>query len=168
MRRLIPLFLLLAASLCFIAGYTVGKKQRPTPFPSPARQSVSAPEQESTVGKNEDRVAIEVPVEPTIEDPVAEVAPNTPDPALFAKRAEQRFITLTDQQERSIQAEVLEVTESQLKVRRRSDLRIVHVPVQMLCPDDQAFAAYLWEEKNPSPTDRTNEQMILEEIFGGF
>ncbi len=96
--------------------------------------------------------------------------PASPPPSSeqHAQRAKQQLITLTDTLERSMQAEVLDATETHLKVRRQSDLRIVQVPVSMLSAEDQAFAAYLWTEQNPAPTNRTNEQMILDELFGGF
>jgi len=168
MSRLIPLILVLAAGLCFFAGYTVGKKHglysRSTP---PAR--VEAASAEPAPAAEAVEIEVATPTE-TAPEPIPEVSsiPQVPDPVLLSKRAQKRVITLTDTQDRSIQAEVLDVTESHLKVRRQSDLRVVQVPVNMLCAEDRAFAQYLWDEKNPRKEIGPDTQMILDEIFGGF
>ncbi|NBB78224.1 MAG: DUF4832 domain-containing protein [Verrucomicrobia bacterium] len=67
----------------------------------------------------------------------------------LAQRAAQEWITLTDRQDRSIEVALLDVGERTLRVRRRTDAKLVKIPVDMLSDADQAFAACLWDQKNP-------------------
>lgn len=169
MRRIIPFVLILTAALCFNAGYTVGKRNATIVVRKPATAPAATPvETDSEVmadtGSEPEALIVEAP------DPTESATPS-PDTAQLAQRAQQQFITLTDSQERSIQVEVLEATETHLKVRRQSDLRIVQIPLHMLSADDQAFAAYLWEKENHSfggKMGKEAEQKMLEELFGAF
>ena len=169
MRRLLPLLLLIAAFLCFIAGYTIGSKRGPTRVPPP---SSFLP-----IEKSPKKEALTLPKSPTVPAPIELAFPPPPDTdtdhdshalALLANRAQQRLVTLTDSRGRSILVELMDTTESQLKVRRQSDLRIVQIPVQMLSSEDQTFAAYLWKQKISPALGVNDEQMILDTIFGGF
>lgn len=171
MRPLTPLLLLLGAGLCFMAGYTLGKKQPSPGSPSPRPATELVAQIEATAP---DAQPAEIPAPVEVAEPeetaatAAPVQAPTTDPAQLAQRAQQRIITLKDNQQRAIKVELLEVKEHSIKVRRQSDFRIVEVPVKILSAEDQAFAAYLWAEKNPTPKDRTDTQMILDELFGGF
>lgn len=162
MRPLLSLLLILGASLCFFAGYTIGKKHRYKDF-------TSAPVETKAVNQTEedlpatDPAEIEVP--PAIVEAPKLALPAAPDPMLLAKRAQQKIITLKDNQARAIQVELLEVKENSISLRRQSDFRIVEVPVNMLCPEDQALAAYLWAEKNPTPKGQMDSLILWEEIF---
>ena len=73
--------------------------------------------------------------------------PLAPGEGPFAERARQRVTTLTDQQERVLEVEILDAEKEHLLVRRQIDREVVKVPVKMLIEADRAFAAYLEEHK---------------------
>lgn len=109
---------------------------------------------------------------PTFEDP-APVAPapapvatqplavaSTPEPSpeesAMAARAAQTIQTLTDTQGRTIQAEIVEVMASNVKIRRTDGLETT-IPLNMLSEKDVVFCNYLREqakeEEVASPTN---------------
>lgn len=165
MRPLFPLTLIIIAALCFIAGYTVGKRNgalRPTSTPAPiAAEPIQEPIETLPAIPEETPPPAPVPVPIVVEPTTSE---------RFASRAQQSEMTLTDTKERSLVAELIEASEKQLKVRRLSDGRILEVPVSMLCQNDQAFAAYLFQNdkgsKQSAPS--SNADMIWDEIFKGM
>jgi len=159
MRYVSLTLILIAAVLCFVAGYQVGKKSQPA---APAIADVT----DETV-----------PV-PTLTDSanppqvVAEPLPvDEPEPVehAFALRAKEVVQTFFDQNERKLVAEILEVKADSLKVRRQADGVELNVPVNMLSEEDQAFAAYLWEQQPKTaaaPTsDQSMEDIIWDELF---
>jgi hypothetical protein len=60
----------------------------------------------------------------------------------FALRAADAYTTLTDKQERKIQAKVLSVTGDQIKLRRDDGLE-TSIPLSMLSEADIAYCEYL-------------------------
>lgn len=79
-------------------------------------------------------------------------------------------LTLTDTKDRSLTAELIEASAYSLKVRRMSDQRVLDVPVSMLCEEDQAFAAYLYQtaKDNASSSSGTEADKIWDELFKGM
>ncbi|MGJ8641260.1 MAG: alginate lyase family protein [Opitutaceae bacterium] len=81
----------------------------------------------------------------------------------FVERAKQRFVTLTDTQDREIVVEVVDVFEDSLSVVRKSELRELKLPLNLLSENDQAFARYLYEQKgletSAQITDRPRESV---------
>ena len=77
-------------------------------------------------------------------------APQAPTPQKhdgFAQRALKTVQSLSDKTGRKLVAEIIEVKADSLEIRRQSDHRIIQLPHSMLCAEDQAFAAYLWEQQ---------------------
>lgn len=87
--------------------------------------------------------------EPESESESEQVA-ATPTPAPtesdFAARAAQNFQTLTDTQGRSINARIVEVTATDVKIRRTDGLETT-IPLNMLSEEDVAFCNYLREQQ---------------------
>ena len=167
MRSLFALVLILGAGLLFMAGYIVGKKRGECSLPTrPLESETTMP-----VETNTSVVKIEVPVSAKIPfkapKPIEAV---TDDTVGFAKRGQKQIIKLTDIQERVLQCEILDVAKGHLTVRRQSDLSTVQVPIAMLCPEDKAFAAYLFEERSgiASPEPTSNADIIWDELFKGM
>lgn len=89
-----------------------------------------------------------VAAEPSTPTPApTEVATPTAEEAAFAERAALPIQTLTDNQGRSMQANILEVTTSNVKIRRSDGLETT-IPLSMLRADDVAFCNYLREQKS--------------------
>lgn len=81
----------------------------------------------------------------------------------FAQRALKKNHTFSDTKGRQLIAEIIEVQTDALKIRRQSDRRVMQLPVEMLCPKDKAFAAYLWEQKNRKQDEVINtEPQVVE------
>ncbi|HKK18610.1 MAG TPA: hypothetical protein VJ952_08000 [Opitutales bacterium] len=114
----------------------------------PAEQQPSAFEQTSTP-----EPASPPPIEPpTLQTPAVEEmtepveqAPDTSD-AAFAERAASTTQTLTDTQGRSIQASIVKVTDTEVKIRRSDGLETT-IPLNMLSEEDVAFCNYLREQQ---------------------
>ncbi len=158
------LTILLVAVLCYFAGFKMG--QRDYLIHYTGKQSVATPEP----------IAAEAPVVTAPEattpapEPEPEATLKTPQPtpaideSTHATRAEQRFITFTDNQGRTLVAELIETKADALKIRRQSDRRIFELPIQMLSAEDQAFAAYL-QRKNQPKMDEEDLNAIFDELF---
>lgn len=121
----------------------------PTPQPAaPVYQPPVAPEPAPVV--DEPEPATEVATEP------APAAPATESD--FAERAAKPVQMLTDKQGRSIQASIVEVLDSEVKIRR-SDGLVTTIPLNMLSEQDVAFCNYLREQaktkevQKPASTD---------------
>ncbi|WPJ97430.1 hypothetical protein SH580_06865 [Coraliomargarita algicola] len=159
-----PFFtLILTAALCFVAGYTIGKKHKPYPIAPAIEQAAAVPVSEPA--------PIPAPIPETRQPTAPEVIPQKPtEPERFAARALQAEITLTDSIARSLVCELLTATEKHLKVRRKSDNRIVEVPVTMLSQEDQAFAAYLYkvEQEKQLPASISDADKIWDELLKGM
>lgn len=159
MRSLITLISI--AALCFIAGYTLGKKHRSVaPVPAPlvtAPMPAAEPLPEAPPAPKEIAIPTPVPAKPPASD-------------RFATRAQMSALTLTDTKDRSLTAELIEASAYSLKVRRMSDQRVLDVPVSMLCEEDQAFAAYLYQtaKDNASSSSGTEADKIWDELFKGM
>jgi len=162
MRPVFNLVIILGAGLCFMAGYTVGKKHGYRTAP-PAAPVLLESEATSLV---ETELPLVAEINRELPDP-APVEIETPDPERFSQRAEGSVITLTDTKERSLQGELITATEYHLKIRRQYDGRVVEVPIAMLSQEDQAFAAYLLKSKNASnqPDPMSEADKIWDEIF---
>ncbi|MEN8661555.1 MAG: alginate lyase family protein [Lentimonas sp.] len=90
-------------------------------------------------------VSVERPKEPVVlVETIVPVVPSIP----FEYRAKQRFITLTDTSDRQIVVEVVDVNEDSLRVVRKSELREITLPINLLTEHDQSFAKYLYEQKS--------------------
>ena len=167
MRSLFVLVLILGAGLLFMAGYIAGKKRGECSLPTrPLEPETTIPAETNT-----SIVKIKVPVSAKIPlkapKPIEAV---TDDTAGFAKRGQKKIIMLADMHERVLQCEILDVAKGQLTVRRQSDLSTVQVPIVMLCPEDKAFAAYLFKERSgiASPEPTSNADIIWDELFKGM
>lgn len=167
MRSLFTLVLILGAGLLFMAGYNVGKKHGQYSLPAgPLESETKMPAETITsIVKIEVPVSAEIPLKAP--EPIEAV---TEDTAGFAQRGQKKIIKLTDMQERALQCEILDVAKGHLTVRRQSDDYIVQVPITMLCPEDKAFAAYLFNEQNgiASPEPTTQADIIWDELFKGI
>ena len=167
MRSLFILVLILGAGLSFMAGYIVGKKRGECSLPTrPLESEITMPvETNTSVVKIEVPVPAEIPLKAP--EPIEAV---TDDTAGFAQRGQKQIIKLTDMQERVLQCEILDVAKGHLTVRRQSDNYIVQVPITMLCPEDKAFAAYLFNEQSgiASPEPTSNAAIIWDELFKGM
>lgn len=86
---------------------------------------------------------------PVASAPVTAETPNAED-AAFATRAALPIQTLTDTQGRTIQANIVEVTANEVKIRRSDGLETT-IPLTMLSADDIAFCNYLREQKAAQP-----------------
>ncbi len=136
-QKLYPVLLFIGAALCFYAGYTMGSKH-PTyvvvesaPAKSPVVEEIAEPE----------------PVVESVPESIPEV--DEADNRLATRAAEQ-WITFADMQGRTLVAEVIEVEKDSLKIRRQADAQVLDLPVRLLSPEDQAFAAYLWQQAEAS------------------
>lgn len=156
MRFITIALFLVAATLCFVAGYKVGKES-----PRPPTAVAEIIEEEAPIQPLTDTVKLP---QIAVELPNAEPIPNP-----FALRAEETVQTFFDKNERKLVAEILEVRADSLKVKRQSDGYKFELPVAMLSSEDQAFAAYLWEqqskESSPAPSSQSMEDKIWDELF---
>ncbi|CAA6676485.1 MULTISPECIES: hypothetical protein [unclassified Lentimonas] len=164
MMRFVSLILFLAtAALCFFAGYKLGKESQPSAPAVSEAIAEEAPIATLSDTTNPPQVIVEQAPQPeSIEDPLA----------LRAKETVQTFF---DNNDRKLVAEVLEVKADSLKVRRQADGVELNVPVSMLSAEDQAFAAYLYEQqpaisapapsKAPGKTSGSMEDMVWDELF---
>ena len=157
MNRLLTIPLLLATcALCFVAGYKLGNESQP-----PAAVASEVIVEEASIQQLTD----------TGEQPqvTAELPKDEPAPNPFALRAEETVQTFFDKNERPLVAEILEVREDSLKVKRQSDGYKLELPVAMLSAEDQAFAAYLWEQQptksSSSAPSQSMEDVIWDELF---
>lgn len=153
-----------------MAGYTVGKKSGQAAALSDIAKAQAADsrirETSATEAKNELPPEAETAPETKMETPSPAEEPS-PELARFALRAEESIITLTDTQGRTLQGELLETREEHLKVRRQPDDQALDVPVAMLNPEDQAFAAYLLNEgiKVKKAESKLDSEIIWDELF---
>ncbi|MGC6424866.1 MAG: hypothetical protein ACON4O_07765 [Lentimonas sp.] len=142
---------ILLACLCFYAGYTLGIKK------IEVQSYETLPEEEPEVNNPEETA-------PEIAER-ADLATQVPDAPIdvsgFPERAQQKAITLTDSKARQLTVELLEVSEENLIGRRTYDDKILTIPISMLSIHDQAFAAYLFSQKN----QKTAQEKIWEELF---
>ena len=147
------------AALCFFAGYKLGKESQP--LASAVSEAVSEEAPIPTLSDTPNPP-------PVILEQALQVESNEDPLALRAKETVQTFF---DKNERKLMAQILEVKVDSLKVRRQTDGAELHVPVSMLCEEDQAFAAYLWEQQPapitplPSKTTKSMEDMVWDELF---
>lgn len=157
MNRLlsVPLFLSTCA-LCFFAGYKLGK------------------ESHSAVTIAAETITEETPIQQlsdTVEQPQLslELPKGKPVQNSFESRAKETIQTFFDKDERKLVAQILEVQEDSLKIRRQADGKELELPVSMLSPEDQAFAAYLWEQQpkksSPVTPSKSMENMVWDELF---
>lgn len=81
-------------------------------------------------------------------------AATTPEPAsqenAFAARAAKTTQTLTDTQGRTIQASIVRVMDSEVKILRSDGLE-TSIPLNMLSDEDVAFCNYLREQQEAEP-----------------
>ena len=82
------------------------------------------------------------------------------DDNAFAQRALKTIQTFSEYTGRQLIAEIITVNPDSLEIRRLTDNQILQLPVAILCAEDQAFAAYLWEQK--ILTESTAAQAELE------
>lgn len=75
--------------------------------------------------------------------PVEEPAPSDSE---FASRAAQTSQTLTDKQGRTIQASIVKVLDTEVKIRRTDGLETT-IPLNMLSDKDVAFCNYIREQQ---------------------
>lgn len=162
MRLLRLALVLIAAVLCFVAGYKLGQLNPPTPVTAEAVVQEAPIAQLTDTG---DQIKVQVTPEPIVTDMAAAQSP-------LELRAQDTIQTFFDTNGRELIAQVLEVQKDSLKVRRQSDGQELSLPISMLSSDDQAFAAYLWQQQGskvsaaPSSTSsQSMEDMIWDELF---
>ena len=165
MRYVSLTLILIAAVLCFVAGYQVGKQSQPS-VPAGEGTAEGAPVQTLSDSANLPQIAAD-------QSPQGEPE-TTVNP--FTLREKETIQTFFDQNERKLVGEILEVKVDSLKVRRQADGAELNVPVNMLSEEDQAFAAYLWEQQpqtatsptptpTPSQSGKSMEDKIWDELF---
>jgi hypothetical protein len=146
------LLLLLTATVCFVAGYFYGNKAAPEPANKDTSPTVIT-EKTPTTTIEDTTPQVETP---TTEPEVVEQPTDTMPPAIivpFEMRAKERFITFTDTQGRELVAEVVSVSEDNLKVAKKGEIRLITLPIALLSENDRAFAEYLYEQtKKPAPS----------------
>jgi hypothetical protein len=156
MNRLLSIPLLLATcGLCFFAGYKLGKESLP-----PAAITSEAIAEEAPIQQLTDTV--ELP-QVTVELPTAESARNP-----MEVRSQETVQIFFDKNGRELVAVIVEVHQNSLKIRRQADGQEMNLPVNMLSPEDQAFAAYLWEHqptKSSVAPSKSMEDTIWDELF---
>lgn len=103
-------------------------------------------EPESVEAAPEPEPELEPEPEPEPEPVVAEEAAPAPTESDFEERANQTIQTLTDTQGRTVNARIIEVTETEVKIRRSDGLE-TKIPLNMLSPEDVAFSNYLREQQ---------------------
>jgi hypothetical protein len=166
MRPLFTLSFLLIAALCFTAGYTIGKKHEST--------AVLSETPRSSESKSTTPTATAAATKPSVVSENILTTPATPpeasivsDAEKFSQRAQQNIITLTDNNDRALVGKLLEASEENLKVLRQVDNLVLNVPITMLCPEDKAFAAYLYEHKkgNSRTASISDSDKIWKELF---
>ena len=86
--------------------------------------------------------------------------PEEDDDNALAQRALKTIQTFSEYTGRQLDAKIITVQSDSLEVRRLTDNQILQLPVAILCAEDQAFAAYLWEQK--ILTESTAAQAELE------
>lgn len=157
MNRLLSVPLLLSTcALCFFAGYKFGKESHP-PVAIVAETIIEeAPAQQLSD-------IVEQPPLPTV-FPQDEPVQNS-----FEFRAKETIQTFFDKNERKLVAQILEIKEDSLKIRRQADGQELELPVNMLSSEDQAFAAYLWEQQPkkspPTASTKSMEDTLWDELF---
>ena len=159
MRYLSLALFLIAAVLCFVAGYKVGKESKPsTPTVSEAMTEEAAIATLSDTASPPQAIVEQLPQAEANEDPLA----------LRAKETVQTFF---DKNDRKLVAQILEVKVDSLKVRRQTDGVELNLPFNMLSEEDQAFATYLYEQQPkgttqaPSISGKSMEDMVWDELF---
>lgn len=157
---------MLGAALCFYAGYTVGqKKPRAVVRENPVVM-------ESSPGSNREAMLAQSPSltepEPADDAPSPPVEASTLTPAVFEARAQEPWITFTDTTGRSLVAEILKVESASLKIRREADRRVLTLPVDMLSDEDQAFAAFLWQQQQNKERSQLSDEEMLRRLFENF
>ena len=150
MRYVSIALFLIATSLCFLAGYKLGKDSQPSVVVVTERIVEEVPIAILTDTPDQTTVTLEVP----------EVEPEQ-DP--LELRAEETVQTFFDKNERKLVAEILEVRADSLKVKRQYDGYKLELPVAMLSAEDRAFAAYLWEQQSEQAAPSTSQSE--EDIF---
>jgi hypothetical protein len=146
---------LVAAALCFVAGYKLGKDSQPPTLIASQTSTEEAPIAELSDTGNQPQLTVELPK-------------DEPTPHLLALRAKETIQTFFDTNERKLVAQILEVREDSLKVRRQSDGKELELPLAMLSTEDQAFAAYLWEQQpktSAAAPSRSAEDIFWDELF---
>lgn len=174
MRPVFAVISVCFAALCFYAGYKIGSTQREVEVvvqPAPdteTKEEKPQPVEESTVAEPE---PVDLPEnKPDLPEPIEEVP--LPTEAEMAERATNEIITLTDQQGRELDVEILELREESIRVRRQYDFRIVDVSLDMLSAEDRAFAAYLLKKQAEAPEIEADPEMTRQQqelydlIFG--
>jgi hypothetical protein len=162
------LSILIACALCFFAGYKVGKSPA-SPNPLPSAPSASKPLKPITVEQLPQTVA----PEPIVTETVEVESTTEPITDKMAERAQKDMQTFVDQNDRELVAQILEVKEDSLKVRRQIDGQLLELPVNMLSLKDQRFADYLWtqqqlQSKQTAPArtpSQAPEDLMWEALF---
>lgn len=157
MKAILPI--LICSAISAALGYYFGHITAPTTESAPAavasseKPSTTTPVATVEAEQFEDTFEAE-PVEPEPElepEPAPEpeeavTATPAPTESDFAERAAQTIQTLTDSQGRSINARIVEVTETNVKIRRTDGLETT-IPLNMLSEEDAAFCNYLREQQ---------------------
>jgi hypothetical protein len=172
MKAALPI--LICSAITGALGYYFGHITLPPAGETTASATTStspSPSAETSAfdGSTAAEVSPPAPVEP--EEPTAEAlasTDNAPEPGEddFATRAAKTVHTLTDTQGRSIQASIVQVMESEVKIRRNDGLETT-IPLNMLSEEDVAFCNYLREQQAPEPvqTPDTSEGFDWDAYF---
>lgn len=85
-----------------------------------------------------------------------------PEKTDFLARSQLQWVTFTDLKGRHLVAEIVEVKEDAVRIRRKLDEVEMDLPVHLLCAADQAFFKYL---KDPKPRDDFKASDIMDNLF---
>lgn len=168
MKAILPI--LICSTITGLLGYYYGQISKPTvtgqaatqPAPTAATTAANVSEtfagdsktqgSQATTAYNPNPTSTTQPVatQPSVAStPAPSASTTTPAtggaPNDFAARAAKPTQTLTDTQGRTIQASILNVTATEVKIRRADGLE-TSIPLSMLSSQDVAFCNYLREQ----------------------
>lgn len=155
MKAILPI--LICSAISAALGYYFGHITVPTDLSGPAPDATSeqaaftapAPQPPVEMAENtfepEPMPTDEAP-EPEPEEETETASAPAPSESDFAERAAKSTQTLTDTQGRSIEASIVKVLDTEVKIRRSDGLETT-IPLNMLSEEDVAFCNYLREQQ---------------------
>ena len=157
MKKLLLLSIIL---LCAIAGYWFSKQREDSSDTKTPPAEVAA----EAVPKEAPVTVEEMPPPEAIVIVPEEITTPTIEKVPFEIRAKERFVTLTDTQARKITAEIVKVNEDNLQVVRKTEIRKLTIPFDMLSGNDRAFAEYLRDQQKKAALFDANADVVVHSI----
>ena len=168
---------IISGALCFYAGLKVGESQQASELASAlsSTEEVHAYNVEDLEADSDDYFIADAPDEQVMS--AVDASAGLPTVEEMRVRAAEKIIKITDKQGRVMEVEVLDSSERGLRVRRQVDYLAVIVPLDVLSPADRAFAEFLRNTPEGSPSAPTaavaksneisdQDKKLYELIFG--